>query len=371
MPAKLRRPTDDNAHRAHHCPQREYESFIRSISRRTDYAVREMAMVRRFTSRWPALQDWFEEPLYVRVGVERLNRREATDARISSDARPYLLYLALRDNVRFDYPWLLTAHMLYLPTKAAEMGMDIGLDGLIADALGLGYRRTSTQVSVTWPLTRILLRTGLAHAGLIRAEHVTEFDDAVRAFLASPLLAEYYPQSVNMLNKFRKTWLYRVNQFKLLMFHRGQFPTQPASSCRFSRIGAQRRRRCKPSSIAGSRHERQAATDATSSIWISPCTDSWCGSRTSAQRRMTSAMSRGTTCSRTCRCCDGSHPRAPGGRSRPCPCAAMLPLLANSSGTQDRGAGLVSLRMPSSVRVTSRGSRCGFRASSRMLNCNA
>ena len=48
------------------------------------------------------------------------------------------------------------------------------------------------------------------------------------------------------------------------------------------------------------------------SIWISPCTDSWCGWRTSAQRRRTSATSRGTTCSPTSRCCDGSHRRAPG-----------------------------------------------------------
>lgn len=170
MPAELRpslRATDDDAPRGRHCQQREYEGFIRSISKRTGYAAREMAMVRRFTNRWPALQDWFEEPLHVRVGVERLDRREATDARITSDARPYLLYLALRGNVRFDYPWLLTAHMLFLPTKAAEMGMDIGLDGLIADALRLGYRRTSTQVSVSWPLTRILLRAGLTHARFI------------------------------------------------------------------------------------------------------------------------------------------------------------------------------------------------------------
>jgi integrase len=230
MPAELRpilRTTDDEAPRGHHCPQREYLGFIRTVSKRRGYALREMAMVRRFTSRWPVLQDWFEEPLHVRVGAERFDRQEATDARITSDARPYLLYLALRGNLRFDYPWLLAAHMLYLPTKAAEMGMDIGLDELIADALRLGYRQTSTQVSVSWPLTRILLRSGLTHARFIRAEHVTELNDAVRAFLASPLLAEYYPQSVGALNKFRKTWLYRVNQFKLLMFHRGQFPTQP------------------------------------------------------------------------------------------------------------------------------------------------
>ena len=232
MPAK-RRPilqsTDNDAPGGHHCPQGEYERFIHSIARGkgTSYAAREMAVARRFTERWPDLQDWFEEPLRVRVGFDRFGRQDAMDARITSDARPYLLYLALRSNLRFDYPWLLTAHMLYLPTKAAEMRMDIGLDGLIADALRLGYRRTSTQVSVSWPLTRILLRTGLTHARFIRAEHITELDEAVRAFLASPLLAEYCPQSVNNLNKFRKTWLYRVNQFKLLMFHRGQFTTQP------------------------------------------------------------------------------------------------------------------------------------------------
>jgi hypothetical protein len=188
MPAELRpilqtSDVPNDAPGGHHCAEREYEGFIRSIAardKRKGYAAREMAAVRRFTRRWPALQDWFEEPLHVRVGVERFDRREATDARITSGARPYLLYLALRGNVRFDYLWLLTAHMLYLPTKAAEMDMDIGLDGLIADALWLGYRRTSTQVSVSWPLTRILLRTGLTHARLIRAEHVTELDDAVR-----------------------------------------------------------------------------------------------------------------------------------------------------------------------------------------------
>src|SRR5882757_10052486 len=122
MPAErhpILRTTVDEAPRGHHCPQREYLGFIRAVSKRRGYAVREMAMVRRFTSRWPVLQDWFEEPLHVRVGAERFDRQEATDARITSDARPYLLYLALRGNLRFDYPWLLAAHMLYLPTKAA------------------------------------------------------------------------------------------------------------------------------------------------------------------------------------------------------------------------------------------------------------
>jgi hypothetical protein len=136
MPAELRPVLQtpyvpDDAPRGHHCPEREYEGFIHSIAlgKGTSYAAREMVVARQFTKRWPDLQDWFEEPLHVRVGVERFDRQEAMDARITSVARPYLLYLALRGNLRFDYPWLLAAHMLYLPTKAAEMGMDIGLDG--------------------------------------------------------------------------------------------------------------------------------------------------------------------------------------------------------------------------------------------------
>jgi len=80
----------DDAPHGHHCPEREYEGFIHSIAlgKRTAYAAREMAVVRRFTRRWPALHDWFEEPLHVRVGVERFDQQEATDARITSDARP-------------------------------------------------------------------------------------------------------------------------------------------------------------------------------------------------------------------------------------------------------------------------------------------
>ena len=107
------------------------------------------------------------------------------------------------------------------------MGIDTGSDGLIADAVRLGYRRTSSQVSIGWPLTRVLLRTGLTHARNIRSEHVSELDAAVRTFLASPVLAEFYPQALAAFDPFRKTWLNRVNHFQLLMFHRGQFPTQP------------------------------------------------------------------------------------------------------------------------------------------------
>jgi hypothetical protein len=98
----------NDAPHGYHCPEREYERFIHSIAlgKGTNYAAREMAVARRFTKRWPDLHDWFEEPLHVRVGVKRFDRQEAMDARITSDARPYLLYLALRGNLRFDYPLL-------------------------------------------------------------------------------------------------------------------------------------------------------------------------------------------------------------------------------------------------------------------------
>lgn len=183
--------------------------------------------MRRFMRRWPDLQAWFAEPLAIRVGSVPAREQYGLDAQLSHIARPYLLFLGLRGFVQFDYPWLLASSPLFVPEVAAQMGIDLGIGALRADAQRLGFGKLGMDATLRWTVSRVMLHTGCLDASRLNGEHVQGLREAVAAFLAGRDLVEFYPSASSNFEAFRKSWTLRVNQFELLLFHRGQLDTQP------------------------------------------------------------------------------------------------------------------------------------------------
>lgn len=209
-----------------HCPDEEYAAFAMDIDPRHHGRSRVYA-ARRFVRRWPDLSEWLAAPLTSRVSVPSAGVAETVDARLSKDALGYLLFLGLHGYARFDYAWLLAAKPLYLPELAGRLGVDLGIQQLKDVAARLGFSSVSIDVTLRWAVTRMALHTGLVHAASFTTEHFEAFRAAVQAFLPRRDLPAFHPCAAEKFDQFRKSWTLRVNQFGLLLFHRGQISTQP------------------------------------------------------------------------------------------------------------------------------------------------
>jgi len=98
MPAPVRRVHADRA---------TYKSWI--YAHCTSYAVRWARLddYDRFVERWPALQDWFDAPLWQRLLDKENCVRGQHPHGGASVIMPYLIYLSFVHGVGLDYPVLL------------------------------------------------------------------------------------------------------------------------------------------------------------------------------------------------------------------------------------------------------------------------
>lgn len=209
-----------------HCPEHEYAAFAMDIDASRHGWTRIYA-ARRFVRRWPDLEEWLAAPLTSRLSVPGAGAAQAPDALLSQDALGYLLFLGLRGYTRLDYAWLLAAKPLYLPELAGRLRIDLGIEQLQAEATRLGFGRVSIDATLRWAVTRMALHTGLIRAASFTAEHFESFRAAVQAFLCRSDLPTFHPCAAEKFDQLRKSWTLRVNQFGLLLFHRGQISTPP------------------------------------------------------------------------------------------------------------------------------------------------
>jgi integrase len=224
-------PEDVSAHNRH-CPEKLYAGFARTLSGSPGRGDRKLAAARRFVRVWPDLENWYKEPLSVRVGTRWAPLPDGEPARASYFARGYLLFLALKGYARMDYPWLLTVSPLFVPEAAKDLGIELGIDQFIGEAARLGFSNLSMQGVIRWALPRILLHGGHTDSRSIRAEDIEELRIAIREFLEREDLPEIHPLAAQNNDAFRKNWIMRANQLELLLFHRGQVDTQPTKFMR-------------------------------------------------------------------------------------------------------------------------------------------
>ena len=220
-----------------HCPQEEYAAFASELDPRHHGRPRIYA-ARRFARRWLDLPEWFAAPLAARAPTSNANAVQAADAGLSQDALGYLLFLGLRGYARFDYEWLLAAKPLYLPELAGQLGIDLGIDQLKAEAARLGFSKVAIDVGLRWAVSRMVLHTGRLQATAFTIDQFGEFRDAVQTFLRRHDLAAFHPSVATKFDQFRKSWTLRVNQVGLLLFHRGQINTQPCKIMKSIKVRA-------------------------------------------------------------------------------------------------------------------------------------
>jgi integrase len=209
-----------------HCAEAEYAAILTTLNINGAYRRQRLAARRRFVAAYPDLSDWFREPLARRVGRLAGEQRGAISHRTSYDARSYLLFLGLAGHARFDYAWMLASGHLYACELAAQLGIALGLKGLIKDAVRLGFERGGAQQGLRWTLGRILLHTGHPTPAAITDEHIDELLEAVRRFDDRPDRDLFHGSHERYRGR-AKNWTTHIHQLQVVLFHRGQLAVQP------------------------------------------------------------------------------------------------------------------------------------------------
>lgn len=173
------------------------------------------------------MADWFAAPLVERVGRLPGETHKEPSYPISFYARPYLLFLALRGYVTFDYAWMFGAGQIRVIDAATGMGLGLGTGELVEEAVALGYDRGSLSQAMRWTVGRIALHSGIRHASEITDDHITEALEAVRRFSERDDLHFFYPSAQNYRDNASKQWITHLHQLQVVLFHRGQVTTQP------------------------------------------------------------------------------------------------------------------------------------------------
>ncbi|MFI6910048.1 hypothetical protein ACIBKY_52950 [Nonomuraea sp. NPDC050394] len=176
-----------------HCPAPEFVDHLRAQDLNPQVLKKKLRHDRRFRDRWPVLADWFDEPLIERVGRLPGEQSHKPSYPLSHQARPYLVYLTLHGYARLDYPYMLAAHHLKVVDTATALGLDLGVEALVKEAVALGFVRKTALQTMTWAVARIAARTGILHANGFTEDHINEALEAVRLLSERDDLRLFYP----------------------------------------------------------------------------------------------------------------------------------------------------------------------------------
>lgn len=204
-----------------HASAEAYAAFVRQRldgDRSLAYCLGTRA---RFVRRYPDLRAWFAAPLPERVGRLYGSSRCHLPGKVSYQARPYLYFLALRGDARFDWEWLLTIPKLHIWELLAGTELHAGAGHLIDDARRLGYHRVSATRAIGWTVSRIFLHTGVTRIEAIRDEDWGGLAEAVRRFAERDDVALYFGSAERYRTNARKTYLTDLHLLQVVLYHRG------------------------------------------------------------------------------------------------------------------------------------------------------
>ena len=220
-PAPARKP------RWRHCPEAEYLAFVRGQDIHPGYRNQKIRYYRAFKAAWPRMADWFAAPLAERVGRLPGEPHKQASYPVSFQARPYLVFLALRGYLTLNYAWMFGAGQIRIADAATVMGIDLGTNELIEEAVALGYNRGTQRQAMRWTAGRIAVHTGIRHVSQITEDHIAEALEAVRLFSERDDLCLFYPSMQDYRDNASKQWITHLHQLQVVLFHRGQIATQP------------------------------------------------------------------------------------------------------------------------------------------------
>ena len=121
----------------------------------------------------------------------------------------------------------LGAGRLHVDTLARQLGITLGIDDLIADAVRLGFDPGSATEGMHWCVGRLAVHTGLLAVAQFRMAHLAELLDAIRRFGQHPALPQFYTSPERYRTSPSKHWITQVTQLQTVLFHRGQLPEEP------------------------------------------------------------------------------------------------------------------------------------------------
>ncbi len=213
--------------RRRHCPDAEWVAYVQAQGGNRQYRLQKLRFRRQFIDRWPRLADWFAAPLVERVGRLRGESSHHPSFPVSFRARTYLVFLGLRGDATFDYPWLFAPGQLSIVEPAAQVGIDLGTGPLVEEAVALGFNRGSARQAMHWAVSRIALHTGIFDVTAITDDHITQALAAIRDFADHPDLERFYPSPQRYRDGAAKNWITHLHQLQVVLFHRGQVATEP------------------------------------------------------------------------------------------------------------------------------------------------
>jgi integrase len=200
----------------------------------------------RFVKRWPDLDDWFSEPLLVRLDLhDRDCWQSGKRIGPSHEAGTYLAYLSLVHRMPLDSDWLLSRnfHSMFHPRVAAGLGLDLPLLESWMDRMTqLGYKDRHSRSALTWGLTRLVLWRGDPDLTAISAEDICSFGEELRRYCARPEAGFIRATHVSnarrkdppdrLAEQFEKNCATRLYALHVLLFNIGQVSQKPVYGLR-------------------------------------------------------------------------------------------------------------------------------------------
>ena len=236
--------------RRRHAERDEYFSWLTSvfgnsapypgIDKRIPVIKSRRYFYDRFVKHWPDLEDWFTEPLLVRLDLhERDQWQSGKRTGPSQDAGPYLTCLSLVHGLALDADFVLSRNFdsMLRPEVAAGLGVDLPLLRSWIDRMRqLGYR-VSSVAALTWPLCRLALWRGDPDFTSITAEDIRLFGQEVRRYCATPAAgfirathvsnARRHDDLDQLAARFERACLTRLYALHVLLFNIGQISEAP------------------------------------------------------------------------------------------------------------------------------------------------
>lgn len=206
-----------------HASVEEYAQFITYIPSRgyREHLLKDRA---RFVRHYPNLLDWFKAPLLERVGRKYGDPKDHPSYPVSYRARPYLKFLVLFGHAQFDWEWIVAVEQGGLGS-ILDRGT-AGLNQLVEDAVQLGYRRKSARDVLHWGVDRIFLHTAHPDVHAIQEADIAELEEAIVRFGEREDVALFYG-SVERYQRVVQTRLKCLYTLRVVLYHRGQIPTEP------------------------------------------------------------------------------------------------------------------------------------------------
>lgn len=211
----------------HHASEEEYAAFVLRYHGSVGSQRYYLQLRRAFVEAYPDLTTWFAAPLAERVGRLRRHPRSNLIGRVSYRARPYLVFLALRGYITFDWEWLIGISNIHIWEMLPFTNHSLDMEQIIEEAVRLRYNRFSSSQDLCWAVSRICLHTGQWQTEALTEAACDELVAAVRAFGEREDIAYFHGSTEEYRRRARKSYLTTIHRLKVVLYHRGQATTEP------------------------------------------------------------------------------------------------------------------------------------------------